>query len=663
MARWPGVSLWVLGWAIAVGALAWQAFAVGKVIAQYERFTRHNLQLEMGVVPTYPEQVPQLYLDPDAYMWVRHAREVTEGNTWRVRWTHFDNHPEGRAVHWSNGFIWYLVGLGKIWEVTIGLPPVQALEQASIWANPILYFIFITASGFLIWRHWGAVAAVIWMLLLTALPTTQRSFMAASPDHHGVSLMAASFLLLAVALGGGAGQRKDPRLGILMGSIAGAVGLWIAAFTGAAMLGLAGLAGLLVILLSRREEISADTVSWWRTWSGWGAGMSLGFYLLEYFPHHLGWRLEVNHPLYALAWLGGGELLALLAKGRMTGKWLSPMLLVRCVLATLGVLALPITIMVGREAVYLPFSQEVWRMHDFIMEFKPLVWKEWWKHVIALLSSTLVLLLGVLIVRLRLGAILRRKDRSALKMTAVGLVAAIALLLPVYWQTRWMGPVLIVGMVAIVPIIGWLVRQGGSIAQVTLGLAVLTAGAFDVHQSRHFGKMAGVFAEFQGFPFFGARHLILHDMGQAIAQTTEGPPVIMGSPWPSMVTAFAAEGHCLGSLYWENEPGVTAAMNIWTATSFEEAAPLFLRHGVTHIIFVQGSVFVDQFYQMRFREVDDAPRIEATVGYQLLRYKPRPDWIQKARYVNPVTNLRPVHAVIYVIDRERLAEVVAWLED
>ena len=46
-----------------------------------------------------------------------------------------------------------------------------------------------------------------------------------------------------------------------------------------------------------------------RTWSRVGAAVSVLAYLIEYFPSHLGWRLEVNHPLYALAWLGGGELL------------------------------------------------------------------------------------------------------------------------------------------------------------------------------------------------------------------------------------------------------------------------------------------------------------------------------------------------------------------
>jgi hypothetical protein len=36
------------------------------------------------------------------------------------------------------------------------------------------------------------------------------------------------------------------------------------------------------------------------------AAGSLFFYLLEYFPNHLDMRLEVNHPMYGLAWFAGG---------------------------------------------------------------------------------------------------------------------------------------------------------------------------------------------------------------------------------------------------------------------------------------------------------------------------------------------------------------------
>ena len=50
-----------------------------------------------------------------------------------------------------------------------------------------------------------------------------------------------------------------------------------------------------------------------RFWGLVGGGASVAVWLLEYFPNHLGLRLEVNHPLYAAAWIGGGEVLRVAA--------------------------------------------------------------------------------------------------------------------------------------------------------------------------------------------------------------------------------------------------------------------------------------------------------------------------------------------------------------
>jgi len=42
----------------------------------------------------------------------------------------------------------------------------------------------------------------------------------------------------------------------------------------------------------------------------------LAAYLIEYLPSHMDLRLQVNHPLYGLAWIGVGELLAISNHGR-----------------------------------------------------------------------------------------------------------------------------------------------------------------------------------------------------------------------------------------------------------------------------------------------------------------------------------------------------------
>ena len=106
---------------------------------------------------------------------------------------------------------------------------------------------------------------------------------------------------------------RQARLWFIASGIAGGVGLWVSTASEAPVLAEVGMGALLATgLLARgankESSIQADP-SLWRIWGWSGAATSIFFYLLEYFPSHMGMRLEVNHPLYAFAWAGGGEIL------------------------------------------------------------------------------------------------------------------------------------------------------------------------------------------------------------------------------------------------------------------------------------------------------------------------------------------------------------------
>jgi len=52
----------------------------------------------------------------------------------------------------------------------------------------------------------------------------------------------------------------------------------------------------------------------WRLWGIAGFCTSLFFYALEYMPSNFSWRLEVNHPFFALSWLGVGDIICRLCQ-------------------------------------------------------------------------------------------------------------------------------------------------------------------------------------------------------------------------------------------------------------------------------------------------------------------------------------------------------------
>ena len=174
---------------------------------------------------------------------------------------------------------------------------------------------------------------------------------------------------------------RQARNWFIASGIAGGVGLWVSTASEAPVLAEVGLGALLATgLLARGAKkdspVQADP-SLWRVWGWSGAATSIFFYLLEYFPSHMGMRLEVNHPLYAFAWAGGGEILFRLCRWWGGGKlaerpadwaWLGG--------SAFAVVIVPAIIYVFADKVFwiaswTPNSRFLFIFHeDYIAEFK-----------------------------------------------------------------------------------------------------------------------------------------------------------------------------------------------------------------------------------------------------------------------------------------------------
>jgi hypothetical protein len=294
----------------------------------------------------------------DGYHWIMQTERMLAGGGLRGRETAVDNAPYGREVHWSSPLRWWLGGLATVRSLARpGLTPPQALEQVATWAGTVLVALLVLALAPVLAARFGAGAAALFALAWVAVFPLYETFMAGIVDHHGLVTLSCFAAILLVAAGGAGWVRDDVAAGgpgdaglrgwlrdarsarrwFIAAGIAGGIGMWLSAITLIPVIAAIGAGAIFAAVVAHagRAAGAAGTVlhgpapppgagrPWrlepglWRVWGAAGCATSLAAYLLEYFPAYLGLRLEVNHPLYALAWLGAGDLLA-----RLTG-WLA----------------------------------------------------------------------------------------------------------------------------------------------------------------------------------------------------------------------------------------------------------------------------------------------------------------------------------------------------
>lgn len=293
----------------------------------------------------------------DGYHWLLQTERMLAGDGLRIRRTDVDNAPHGREVHWSSLPRW---GLGAIAVVRSwmrpGLRPSQALEQVAAFAGPLALALFLMAFVPLVAIRFGTAAAAVFALAWVGAFPLYESVMAGIVDHHGLVLMSCAVLLTLLLGGGGGWVRTEAANGrpsrhwlpgpraarrwFIGAGVAGGIGLWLSAMTLIPVIIAISMAAVLGTgLLARagtdistegaasgapsRPASTLDVASYrpepelWRVWGMAGCLTSLAAWFVEYLPGHPGWRLEVNHPLYALAWLGAGDAIA------RTCRWLA----------------------------------------------------------------------------------------------------------------------------------------------------------------------------------------------------------------------------------------------------------------------------------------------------------------------------------------------------
>lgn len=550
------------------------------------------------------------------------AQGMLAGDGWVQRHISYENAPHGRETHQASLGGWWLAVLARMDVALTGSPAGIAVERAALYANPLLLILLLAGVGLILRKTHGGIPAIAAVLSLTLAFPLADNFLAGSLGHSTGLLVvnALSLLLLAAALG-----KNDVSSAYFAGAgAAGGLGLWLNAPWQGVLLG-----GLLLggIGLRRLGGQSAGSERNWRIFGVSGALVSLAGYLIEYGWTDFSWRLEANHPLYALAWLGGAEVLARFSSKAPTGAdrrfalfgWIG----------AIAALAVLLAAYVWGE------SLPPWQLDPQMIRLSglfPISAENLWQWLRRDgLSLPLVATLWPALLFFTATGLAWRRDRQAPTGLPAGwlLAGPVVLLLALAcwrlsWWSLWQAAAL-----ALLPIL-WPSSGQRSIRPILWIALAAGPGLLCLWQSPpKSGKPVLTESEWIGLierdlAYWLTKH------GPADGTRVLAPPALTGSlHYYGSITG-------LGTFAWENQDGLTAAARMASAGSPDEAQQLMEGRGVTHIVMPGWDDFLDQYAGLGRAGATGSGAANNTFVAALHRWE-QPAWLWPRAYPIPKT--------------------------
>lgn len=608
----------------------------------------------------------RLYFDNDACYWVTFAREMARTGSWRIRHTDIDNTPAGRPVHWSQSISWLLLAVGYLRNIFTGEGMFSAIEQASPWVEPLQMALLALASGILLFRRMGWAPAVAWMLNLATMTTLQWSFHPLRPDHHSLQIGFLLGSLLCLMLGGlgwvsAAEEQRgfqprlfqplalpSPRIArryFLASGILGGLGLWTGATVQLFGVGVIALGAMLLIFFMPPRVKESETAldyrpELWRLWAVTGGVTSVALYLVEYAPAFPGMRLEVLHPLHALSWLCGGEIMTRLS--RMKTRGIAATARDGTILALLGAgaMVLPMLLWVGPAKWHVMHDPLMKRMHAYIMEFLPYTRTYDLRLAKMLFAHFRFLPLFFLAAPFLTGNRKTTLYEWALLWMVFLPTLAYAVLLQI--QVRWGGFFAVTALLQAIVTLAILAREPTGSGRPTrvawLVLAVLLAQ-----------PVLSLREQVRGFANRRCEGYVDNDLAKDILQrqfagrlsalNTNGNFRVLCEPDMAARLYYYGRLPSVTSYYWENVDGLRAATDFFSTTDLDEARRILEERGITHVILPRTAEIAHIFHFFKKGYLSEEGARDSMAGRMLARADTLPPWIRRDRELEK--NLQP----------------------
>lgn len=544
----------------------------------------------------------------ESYQWIAQTQQMLATGERRVRHVDYDNAPVGREVRSPSPYRWWLGIIAWGDHRLSGHSLGQSAERAALFADPALLLLMLAGTVMLAVRQFGGFAGALLALGWVTLFPLAGVFLPGQPNDGSLAIASVfwSVLLLLIGIAGNhqntpsigdpacAGKRK--RRWFLAAGIAGGFSLWVSIACGLAVLGGIAFGGILAACLTQASPKTSTEITPWRIWGLGGAAMCLVGYGVEYFPAHMeGLRLETIHPLYGVAWLGLSELLHQAAAwGRKEHATSAVGVVARVGFATLAVASLLVVLaFTGWHQVMAdaPFAsrlttQPVGTAAPDLLNW---IYRDGFSGTILATFLPLLLLVPALWLLTQRTIAQAHREAIAVAIGPVSMTLAFACSQLGWWSL--LDGMLLALLVAVFAAMPTKARPRPWL-WFGCALIILIPGAMLLVSQTRAAKRDAVS---EG----DVVALVERDLAYWLANQATSEDRVVLAP-PSLTTSLYFHGDLagLGTPYWENKDGFTAAVRIAGATSLEEAQAVAQRRTVGYIVLPSWDPFMDEYARL-----------------------------------------------------------------
>ncbi|ACB75080.1 hypothetical protein [Opitutus terrae] len=576
-------------------------------------------------------------------------RSLASGET-RARWTDQENAPVGRPVFTASPARWWLMLVAWAERARSGRAAGPSVERAALVAEPSLHLLLLAGVTALCAWRFGALAAMGFAVGGVTLFPFAASFLPGVPDGRALALGCVLGSLL-TAVAGFREPAQARRWFAAAGFLAG-IGLWLDVRSQVMVLAGTAAGGLFAHWTSRRSNTPAPEAAAWRGWSLAGAGVSLVAYLFEYAPTHLGaWELRANHPLYALAWLGVGELLARAASDRVPPRSRLRAALPQ-MLAVAAVVVIPLSMKLTGSRGFLAADLNAYRLTSLPGSAAAPNLVAWLQREGASLDVWATLLpLGLVVVAgwTLAGNRISPRWRPALAFAMGPVLAAGA------FAWRWLDAWVLVDVTLLIALVAGLAAAAEQKSRPLLtAWAIALAGAAIPGVATAWPEPVGPATVLSRTE---AELLIERDLAHWLSARAGGPGAIVYAP-PQVTSSLCYFGgfRGLGTHAAGNEAGFGLSLAIAGARTIEEVQWALQSRGVRYVVVPSWDPFFDDFARLHLVK-EHATRVSFFVS-ELRRWH-LPAWLRPMAYTPPdIKGMEHASALVFEVVEDQTAALV-----